>query len=64
VSLVPDDDGEAVARFLRETALLGAPPHGGHEGSVEFEDWSQHPAADPWREAVARPAGDPDAPLV
>ncbi len=48
---------QSLRHFLMQNHLPGA------VGSVEFEDWSRHPATAPWNAAVDALLSDPDAPL-
>ncbi len=48
---------DAVKNFIRQTGLPGT------WGSVSFQDWSEHPAADPWKRAREELTRAADAPL-
>jgi hypothetical protein len=61
--LIGDHDRETVHRFLVANHLPGAPPITGFLGSVEHQNWNEHPAAEAWRQAREALMRDPDAQL-
>jgi hypothetical protein len=54
---------EPQAKEVKEFLLHNHDVLPGAFGSVEFNDWSGHPASLPWREVVTALAADPDAAL-